>query len=39
MFKKTKACISRDITNEWELDGCPGAGNGMEERFQSMKNV
>lgn len=31
MFKKTKACFSRDITSERGLEGCLGAGDRIEE--------
>lgn len=31
MFKKTKACFSRDIKSERGLEGCLGAGDRIEE--------
>lgn len=37
MFKKAKACFSRDIPSEWGLEGCLGAGDGLEEEGKSLK--
>lgn len=37
MFKKAKACFSRDIPSEWGLEDCLRAGDGLEEEGKSMK--
>ena len=37
MFKKAKACFSRDIPSEWGLEDCLGSGDGLEEEGKSVK--